>query len=340
MENFQLTSRPTSSVGSTLGISMTAAMLLAACGGGDSTTPQTQLPPPPPANFVQPAWGSMAVLVAPGQASKVFSFPQGTCSAGEGEVALFNASLEVKSNGDVAFKAATSRSAAASEVFALAQTDTKYRETRIYAYESQINYIDYKLSDGYRFGGESSKYLSFNAGEGEYLNINNSTREDALYQIRCSDGPITLAALTPAVMPSEQRAADSFFAGATDVELDQYNDEFAPRIVDGKLVWYQGWPGNQMLEGVSPAQAIQLNNGQWFNGYRASISTALTNAPAPIRVLFSGLLQSGEYREIYEVAGDERPENRYLRVYIDGESEQDLAITRLGSSLYIGTYFE
>jgi hypothetical protein len=309
---------------------------------------------------VQPAWGSMAVMVTPGQASKTFKFADGSCSAGEGDLALFNASFEVKANGDVSFKAATEANATGTERFSFALSDSKNRETRISAYEGAVNYIDYSMSNrndyGYFFGSKSSestpyKSVSFYAGEGNELRLDDHSLENDFYEIRCDvdedsvegNEPITVANLTPAVMPSEERAGVTFFKGATDVVLDQYNDFERPRIMGGELVWYfEGAP--LMEEGepevpAYPAYSVNLSNGQWSEGFRRAFA-GLLSTPAPKRVLFSGLLASGEYREVFNAESENFPESKLLVVEIYSEDDKYLEITRLGSSLYIGDYFD
>jgi hypothetical protein len=330
---------------STLGVSLTAAMLLAACGGGGSN------PSPVPEAFVQPAWGSMAVMVTPGQASKVFNFPNGSCAAGEAMVALFNASLEVKANGDVSFKASETESAAATERFALAQSDTKYRKTRIYADDGAASYVDYEMSNANQYSfwapiSPSFKGISFYAGEGDALYLRNNSLEDAFSYIECrkteaASDPITVANLTPAIELGEQRAANAFLKGATDVVLDQYDDFEQPRIVNGELVWRYGGPSTVTPTGVAwPSYSVNLSNGQWFQGLRESLSAGLLSAPAPVRVLFSGLLARGSYKETYHAASDQLPETRLLNLYIDGEVSKNLEITRWGNSLYLGDYID
>jgi hypothetical protein len=308
-------------VGSTLGVSMTAAMLLAACGGSDPVS--------------QPAWGSMAVLVAPGQANKTFTFADGSCAAGEGEVALFNASFEVAASGNVSFKAATTSGGAVSERFSLAQSDTKYRRIRLSGDEGAVSYARYDASNSPGdFEMEDYKSISLEAGEGDdpgRLAIYNYAIQDTFYDIRCTSGPLSVAGLTPAVMPSEQRAASAFFAGANAADTE-----------GGSLIWSESWPGSQMIEGLNPVNAINLGNGQWFYGYQASSSAPLATSPSPIRVLFSGLFQGGEYSETYSAANEEEPEIRTLNVSIYGQEEdtQDLRVSRLGNVLAIGNYIK
>jgi hypothetical protein len=329
---------------SALGVSLTAAMLLAACGGGGSN------PSPVPEAFVQPAWGSMAMMVTPGQASKVFNFPAGSCSAAGGDTLLFSASLEVKANGDVVFKAATG-SEAATERFALAQSDTKYRNVDIYADSGEVRYVDYRMSNTNQYGyfgvDESSNYKSINlyAGEVERLYLTDYSLTNDFAQIQCSkpegesNYPITLASLTPAIELGEQRAADAFLKGATDV-LDEYDAFNQPSIVNGELVWRYSDSSTDTPTGQAwPSYSVNLSNGQWLEGFRQSLSAGLLSSPTPVRVLFSGLLSGGSYNETYNAASDDYPEARLLDLQIYGDNYRDLKITRLGNSLYIGDYF-
>jgi hypothetical protein len=97
------------------------AALLAACGdGGDSAAPPADLPPV--------AWASPAVFVTPGASNKTFALEG--CSGRLGGEDMdsyggnfYNASLNIASNGNVSFSAATTTTGTVSVLWTMAFED-------------------------------------------------------------------------------------------------------------------------------------------------------------------------------------------------------------------------
>jgi hypothetical protein len=328
---------------SNLGVTMSAALLLAACGGTDAPAPAPDggtnvgTPTPTPVvPVVQPAWGSMGVLVAPGQASKIFTFANGSCNAGGGQVSLFNASLTVMPNGDVSFKAATQENATAVERFSMTNASATSREARFYANEGALGYIDYRMEFN-----DYDKYISLFAGEGEGLYIYDDNDAAELYDYQCAGNPVTIASLTPATafLPSEQRVASVMLAGVSDVGLEQYNDFYSARIVNGVFYWRNFWNGyDSEINGIA-SSSLNLSNSQLFNGYRQSLGSTLMAAPAPVRVTFNTDVAAGGYfNERYSAANDYSPERKYLYLNKNSSDSYSYEFTRLGNTLYVGNY--
>jgi hypothetical protein len=103
-------------------IAVSLASLLAACGGGGGGSAAA-----PEAPAV--AWGSPAAFVTPGAASKSFALDY--CSMndyanGGAQQDLYNATLQIASNGDVIISAATATTGTVSPIITLKFADAQY----------------------------------------------------------------------------------------------------------------------------------------------------------------------------------------------------------------------
>jgi hypothetical protein len=277
---------------STLGVSLTAAMLLAACGGGTEIAPES----PPETPITEPAWGSMGILVAPGQASKVFDFPDGSCVAsrdGIGGGPVFKVSLSVSSEGNLVVKAAATSTAAAEERFNLSLADSTDRSVRLNASEGALSRITYTMSNS-----EYSFAMSHNGTRG-YLNASfpwvNLAPFGYIQQIRCENGPMSLVSLAPATafLPSEQRFAKLMLEGATDAALDTPQNGY---LANGVFYWNYQYEQDPIL-----GYSVNLATGKVMQGERASVNDTFQgfkSSPEPQAVNFANLTD-GSYQEFY-----------------------------------------
>jgi hypothetical protein len=299
--NTQPEKKPTH-VNNALGFSLAASMLMAACGGGtDAVPPATALDMPPAATpevpVVQPAWGSIGVLVAPGQASKVFNFS--SCMfVGEGSETFKNFSnvtLQISPEGDVSVKAAISEGGSVQERLNWPLAQTTHRSIKLEGQEGALTraeYASYKnTQDNYSYS------FSANAQRVEVLIRFPTLDIPGAYVVGmiCRGSELTMAALTPALafLPSEQRVVQAMLAGANAV-LE--NPSAFERLINGIFYWSQG----------SAAQGFSLNlsTGKMFKGQRDSGNPqALLPSPAPTPVNFASLV-SGSYREHYRQGAD------------------------------------
>lgn len=136
------------------------AALLSACGGGGapSSTPLPEVP-----------WASPAVFVTPGAASKSFALTG--CTTGSLEIGmeqpqaldrqnLYNASLQIASNGDVSILASTTQTATATVMLTIAYADA-----------SAISWEAFGNTQAPAYGLAIAKFASENAQSGSVIYV-------------------------------------------------------------------------------------------------------------------------------------------------------------------------
>ena len=313
---------------STAGLSIAAGMLMSGCGGGGGGGGGGETPPvqpdqnqPAPPAIVQPAWGSMGMLVAPGQASKTINLTN--CSSPSIQE-ISNASVTITAGGDVSFRAATTAGGTVSELVAMPLAASTRRSLFLDARDGNLSAAEYSYAQA-----ETSTGISLNSGEGVSIRIS------SVQGVICASPP--LSDLTPAITPSEQRTASAFLAGVNAADPNQANSPRFARLINGIFSW-----ANPSLivtgaaNGQTTANTIQISNGHVFKGVLNATNDGLASTnPAPVRVTYSAALLAGRYVERFTAADGNNPTERLVELRISNpNARQDiLQLRRIGDAL-------
>ena len=257
------------------------AAMLAACGGGSGGAASTPLPEVP--------WGSPAVFVTPGAASKSFALTG--CTTGfldsvveqplaQDRENLYNASLRIASNGDVSILASTTQTATATVMLTIAYADA-----------SAVSWEAFGNTQAPAYGLAIAKFLSGDTGSVIYVTQKNPL--GAYFIEARADGGETIACtlsepLALQVNADQARAAKNLGTAAGVTTFD--GRSAAGRIEGGNAFW----------ESNTAPSSFDQYNFMRFNlttGELASNSTG-TGTYAPISLSLPSVTTSyGGYGE-------------------------------------------
>jgi hypothetical protein len=264
--------------------------LLAACGGGGGSAP--------PAGFVQPAWASPAMLVAPGQTSKTFSLNGCTWENLNGvgtEGTLHTATLVVSSTGTLTMNGATATTATISPVvsYSMGGQSETVRILSASVSNGTVTNLNLrtehdKLAAGFDIN-QSLMGLIFNMN-GVGTVISNAT---VVPSVRCNDFSATQT-FALSVPPSDSRTQAVFVASGETARLSWLADSMQESMEVPQVV--------VNFQITSGGPALHLNQATGILSLADTTSTTATLRPLSISgsEYFNSAGSSSTYEERWD----------------------------------------
>lgn len=208
-------------------IAVSVAGLLAACGGGGGAAADAPSVP----------WASPAAFVTSGAASKSFALVN--CSKydfdAERRQDLYNATLQIASNGDISISAATTTTGTVSPIFSIAFADARYSKWSASG-TTQTPSFALTMNQSLRNGNTSFNIYDYGDEEGgasfSASRYDSSVSPRVYFNIGCD----MTTRLALQISPDQARAAKNLGAAAGVTTFDNYDAE--GRIEGGNAFWF------------------------------------------------------------------------------------------------------